>query len=85
MEEQNSEQGQAVGCETTGYDVHNFKKGAPAFKTSTEYIVIIRSGEIRKARFSPTFDFANMLFTDCTHPMQNAFCGYETILFHCES
>ena len=71
-----------VDSQTPCCAITDFIKGAPAFDAYQEYIVVLKTGDIRRARFSPTFDYANMLFTDCTNPLQNAFCGHETILLH---
>jgi len=67
------------------YPIGSFKKGAPVFDDTKEFVVVTRDGDVRTARFSRSFDYGNMIFSDCSHPAQNAFCGRENIVLHREA
>lgn len=55
-------------------------KGQPPLGILKKMDVWIDNDHIREAQAIPSIDYSSLFFTDCTHPMQNAFCPRERIV-----
>lgn len=53
--------------------------GLPAFIADTVFDVRLKDGQQRQCQRAFGFGESNLYFTDCTHPMQNAYCADSLI------
>ena len=73
----------AEACEASvlndGLGGTNWADGLPAFIADTVFDVRLKDGQQRQCQRAFGFGESNLYFTDCTHPMQNAYCADSLI------
>lgn len=61
-------------------DIGAWEAGMPPFVVGVKFDVLLKNGEQRRVERNQALDWANLFFTDCTHPMQNAFCAPDSVV-----